>query len=159
MSCSSELVAIDLSETEREFIAQVLQQWGSSRRTRSFVPDPGDVDVGGVWRTPYRLQRAVENDEPLADLDWARVMFLTQITWAGSLVGSGLDFAIVTRFSDIEAVALLRGLQRKISGYNRAKLLFPNGGRTPTAEEIENQKRSAEQLRQEQHGRRYPPGL
>jgi hypothetical protein len=107
----------------------------------------------------YRLQRAVENHEPLTDLDWARVMFLTEITWASSLVGSGLDFAIVTRFSDIEAVALLRGLQRKISGHNRAKLLFPNGGRTRSAEEIETQKRWAEQLRQEQQGRQYPPGL
>jgi hypothetical protein len=101
----------------------------------------------------------VENDERLTDLDWARVLFLTEITWASSLVGSGLDFAIVTRFSDIEAVALFRGLQRKISGHSRAKLLFPNGGRTHTAEEIEAQKRWAEQLRQEQQGRQYPPGL
>jgi hypothetical protein len=65
----------------------------------------------------------------------------------------------VTRFSDIEAVALLRGLQRKISDHNRAKLLFPNGGRTHTAEEIAEQKRWAEKLRLEQQGRQYPPGL
>ena len=36
MSCSSELVAIDLSETEHEFIAQVLQQWGSSASDAQF---------------------------------------------------------------------------------------------------------------------------
>jgi hypothetical protein len=160
MSSSSDLVGVDLSETEREFIAQVLQQWGWSASDSQF---PFQILGMSTWEEfgelTYRLQRAVENHEPLTDLDWARVMFLTEITWASSLVGSGLDFAIVTRFSDIEAVALLRGLQRKISGHNRAKLLFPNGGRTRSAEEIETQKRWAEQLRQEQQGRQYPPGL
>jgi hypothetical protein len=95
----------------------------------------------------------------LSDLDWARVLFLTEITWASNLVGSGLDFAIVTRFSDTEAVGLLRALQRKISSYKRAKLLFPNGGRTRTAEEIEEIERWGEQVRREQAGRQYPPGL
>ncbi|MDC8984876.1 hypothetical protein [Mycobacterium marinum] len=60
------------------------------------------------------------------------MLFLTEITWASGLVGAGLDFAIVTGFSDSEAIGLLRGLQRrrKIGGHERAKLLFPNGGRT-----------------------------
>lgn len=160
MSSSSELVAVDLSEAEREFIAQVLQQWGLSA---SDAPFPFQILEMSTWEQfgelTYRLQCAVENSEPLTDLDWARVMFLTEITWASSLVGSGLDFAIVTRFADTEAVALLRGLQRKISGYNRAKLLFPNGGRTRTAEEIDEQLRWAEQVRREQQGRQYPPGL
>ncbi|WP_373202522.1 hypothetical protein [Mycobacterium marinum] len=71
-----------------------------------------------------RLQRAVRGDEPLTNLDWARVLFLTEITWASGLVGAGLDFAIVTGFSDSEAIGLLRGLQRrrKIGGHERAKL-------------------------------------
>jgi hypothetical protein len=60
-----------------------------------------------------RLEHAVTDGEPLTDLDWARVLFLTEITWASNIIGSGLDFAIVTRFSDTEAVGLLRGLQRK----------------------------------------------
>jgi hypothetical protein len=69
-----------------------------------------------------RLEHAVTDCEPLTDLDWARVLFLTEMTWASSLIGAGLDFDVVTRFSDTEAVSLLRGLQRKIGGFKRAKL-------------------------------------
>jgi len=160
MSSSLELVTIDLSETEREFIARVLEQWGWSA---SGMPFPFQVLGLVTWEEfgelVVRLIDGISRGKPLTDLDWARVMFLTEITWASSLVGSGLDFAIVTRFSDAEAVALLRGLQRKISGYNRAKLLSPNGGRTPSAEEIEEQQQWAEQVRREQQGRQYPPGL
>lgn len=160
MSSPAELVAVELSATEREFIAQVLQQWGLSA---SDAPFPFQILEMSTWEQfgelTRRLQRAVINNESLTDLDWARVMFLTEITWASNLVGSGLDFAIVTRFTDTEAVALLRELQRKISSYNRAKLLFPNGGRTRTVEEIDEQIRWAEQVRREQHRRQYPPGL
>lgn len=162
MTDSSALVAVDLTERERRFIQQALQQWGWSA---SDAPFPFQVLGLSTWeefgKLTVRLQRAVENGEPLTNLDWARVLFLTEITWASDLVGAGLDFATVTGFSDTEAVALLRGLQRRyeIGGYQRGKLLFPNGGRTHTAEEVAEQRRRLEQLRREQRGREYPPGL
>lgn len=160
MSSPSELIAVDLTEREREFIQQALQQWGWSASGKPF---PFQVLGLSTWEEfgelTFRLQIAVAEGEPLTDLDWARVLFLTEITWASSLVGSGLDFAIVTRFSDAEAVVLLRGLQRKIGRYDRAKLLFPDGGRTRTAEEIEEIERWGAKVRDEQQGRQYPPGL
>jgi hypothetical protein len=112
-----------------------------------------------------RLERAVTDGEPLTNLDWARVLFLTEITWASDLIGAGLDFATVTGFSDSEAVGLLRGLQRrrKIGGYYRAKLLFPNGGRTRAAEEIEETNVGGKKVFASSRGgnirRQYPPGL
>jgi hypothetical protein len=103
----------------------------------------------------------VTDRESLTDLDWARALFLTEITWASGLVGAGLDFATVTGFSDTEAVRLLRGLQhrRKIGGRTRAKLLFPDGGRTRTTSEIEDENRYWEKVRADQQERPYPPGL
>ena len=162
MTSSSDLVAVDLTDRERKFIEQALQQWGWSA---SSAPFPFQVLGLSTWEQfgelTVRLQRAVENGDPLSNLDWARVLFLTEITWASGLVGAGLDFATVTGFSDTEAVTLLRGLQRrlKIGGYDRAKLLFPDGGRTRTAEEIEELERWGEKVRREQQGRQYPPGL
>jgi hypothetical protein len=99
-----------------------------------------------------RLERAVAQGEPLTDLDWARVLFLTEVTWASDLIGAGLDFSTVTRFSDNEALNLLRGLQRrrKIDGYYRAKLLFPEGGRNRAPEEIQKVERRGERERREQ---------
>jgi hypothetical protein len=162
MTGSSELVAVDLTDREREFIQQALEQWALSAAD---APFPFQVLGLSTWEEfrelTLRLERAVTNGERLEDLDWARVLFLTEITWASDLVGAGLDFATVTGFSDTEAVSLLRGLQRrrKIGGHARAKLLFPNGGRTRTAEEIEEENRYWENARREQEGRQYPPGL
>ncbi|MEK0746255.1 hypothetical protein OSI95_23960 [Mycobacterium ulcerans] len=94
----------------------------------------------------------------MTDLDWARVLLLSEVTFASSLIGAGQDFEIGTRFSDAGAMGLLRGLQRKIGGYERAKLLFPNGGRIRTAEGIENIERWGEGIRREQRRRQSPPG-
>ncbi|KLO38769.1 hypothetical protein ABW17_20690 [Mycobacterium nebraskense] len=162
MTSSSDLVAVDLTEREREFIQQALEQWALSAAD---APFPYQVLGLSTWEEfgalTLRLERAVTAGELLTNLDWARVLFLTEITWASGLVGAGQDFATVTGFSDTEAVTLLRGLQRrrKIGGRTRAKLLFPEGGRTRTTEEIEEENRYWENVHREQQGRQYPPGL
>jgi hypothetical protein len=160
MTDSSDLVAIELTADERDFIQQTLEQWALSAASTPFPYQALGMSTWDEFLTlTGRLEHAVVAGKPLTDLDWTRVLFLTEVTWASNLVGSGLDFAIVTRFSDSEAIGLLRGLQRKISTHPRAKLLFPEGGRTLNAEEVDEQKRRLEELRREQAGRQYPPGL
>lgn len=155
-----ELVAADLTEDESHFVQKALEQWGDSASGKPFpFQTLGLASWEEFGRLVGRLIDAVSRREPLTDLDWARVLFLTELSWASSLVGSGMDFAIVTRFTDTEAVALLRSLQRKIGSWRRAELLFPNGGRTRTAEEAEELERWGEKVRREQQGRHYPPGL
>ncbi|MBV9350274.1 MAG: hypothetical protein JOZ23_01880 [Mycobacterium sp.] len=160
MTNSSELVAVELTDRERDFIWQALEQWALAA---SVMPFPFQVLGLSTWdefgELTFRLGRAVTACEPLTDLDWARVLYLTECSWASEVVGAGRGFASVTGYSDTEAVSLLRGLQRKIGGIKRAKLLFPNGGRPLTAEEIEGRRRWVEQLHREQQGRQYPPGL
>lgn len=157
MTDSLELVPVDLTEDERGFIEQALAQWGWSA---SDAPFPFQLLGLSTWEEfgglIVRLQRAVAEGEPLTDLDWARVLFLTEITWASSLIGAGLDFAIVTRFSDIDGLSVLRGLQRKLGGYTLGRLLFPHAGRTPAGAGIDAQQRLAERLRlrREQQARR-----
>ena len=63
-----------------------------------------------------------------------RVLYLTECSWASDVVGAGLDFSIVTEFSDIDGLSLLRRLQRKIGRVARPELLFPDGGQNPTAQ-------------------------
>jgi hypothetical protein len=53
------------------------------------------------------------------------LLFLTEISWASDLVGSGVDFSIVSGLTDDEAIKLLRSVQRKNSSRRRADLLFP----------------------------------
>ncbi|MEZ0353353.1 hypothetical protein [Mycobacterium sp. pR1184] len=94
--------------------------------------------------------------QSLTSLDGARVLYLTESSWASGLVGAALDFSIVTGFSDAEGLALLRGLQRKIGGIDNADILFPGRGRFRPVEE---RKRESERIIREQQGRQYPPGL
>lgn len=152
MTNSSELVAVDLTGDERDFIGQTLDEWRSSAAGKPF---PFQVLGLSTWEQfgelIVRLERAVTDGAPLTDLDWAQVLLLTEVTFASSLIGAGLDFEIGTRFSDIEAIGLLRSLQRKIGGYKRAKLLFPNGGRVRTAEEVAEIERWGEEIRREQY--------
>ncbi len=160
MASPSGLVAVDLTADERKFIRQTLEQWSLSA---AGMPFPFQVLGLSTWEEfgelTVRLERAIVEGKPLSDLDWARVLFLTEVTWASDLVGSGLDFEVMTNFSDVDALSLLRRLQRKIGGYKRAKLLFPQGGRIRTAEELEELERWGERVRREQQGRTYPLGL
>ncbi|WP_162625557.1 hypothetical protein [Mycolicibacterium llatzerense] len=129
------LVAVELTADEREFIEQTLEEWAASASGKPF---PYQVLGLASWEAfgelVFRLIDAVKAGQALTDLDWARVLFLTEVTWASSLVGCGLDFVTMTRFSDVQALGLLRALQRKIGDYDRAKLLFPSGGRTQAPE-------------------------
>jgi hypothetical protein len=157
MTSSSELVAVDLTERERKFSWEALHQWVWSAAWKPFP-----IEVVGLsnWdefdQLTRRLAHAVTEGQSLTTLDWARVLYLTECSWASSLVGAALDFSIVTGFSDTEALGLLRGLQRKIGGIDQAETLFPGRGRPRPIEEWE---RESEQLIREQQGRQYPPGL
>lgn len=142
MTSSMEFVVADLTERERDFISQALEQWALAA---SVMPFPFQILGLSTWdefgELTFRLQHAVTDNEPLTDLDWARVLYLTECSWASEVVGAGRGFATVTGYSDTEAVSLLRSLQRKIGGIKRARLLFPHGGRPRSAEKTEERER------------------
>jgi hypothetical protein len=52
----------------------------------------GQSDQHEWYRLINRLESAIENKEPLSDLGWARAVFLTDISFGSTLVGSGLRF-------------------------------------------------------------------
>jgi hypothetical protein len=140
------LIAIDLTERERKFIVGGLREWqGSAGWTPLPIEAMGLSDWDEFDALTDRLRVAVGRGDPLTDLDWARVLFLGEITWASCLVGAALDFEIVTGFSDAEAIAVLRSLQRKIGDSRRADLLFPGRGRPRP---IEKWKRETEKILQ-----------
>ena len=157
MASSSELVPVDLSDRERKFIWHALHEWQNSAAWKPFP-----IEVLGLsnWddfdQLTGRLAHAVTEGQSLSTLDWARVLYLTECSWASSLVGAALDFSLVTGLSDAEGLSLLRGLQRKIGGIDQADTLFPAHGRHRPVEEW---KRESEEIIREQQGRHYPPGL
>jgi hypothetical protein len=71
---------------------------------------------------------AIDNNEPLSDLDWARALFLTEISFASDLVGAGLHFGPA---ADEYWFRVLRSIQRKISTYPRFLLLLQSASHSP----------------------------
>ncbi|ORA35531.1 hypothetical protein BST20_17660 [Mycobacterium branderi] len=128
-------MSVELTDDERKFIWQAMYQWQFSASGKPFPYQVLGLSTRKEFaELTYRLAHAVTAGEPLSDLDWTRVLYLTECSWASDVVGSGLDFAIVTEFSDIDGLSLLRRLQRKIGRIARPELLFPHGGQTRTAE-------------------------
>jgi len=130
MTSSSELVDVDLTADQRKFVAKALYQWAPQwALSASGKPFPfqtlGLSTREELTQLALRLAHAVEHDQPLADLDWARALYLTECCWASSLIGLGADFAAATGLSDADALSMLRRIQRKIGGAERANLLFP----------------------------------
>jgi hypothetical protein len=125
-----DVVSIRLTQEEQHFIGTALIQW---RWLATGFPLPiKALGFAEDW-TQFdelvdRLRAAIAAKEPLSELDWARALFLTEVSWASDLVGAGVEF----RYNDIpdeEAIKLLRSIQRKISSRYHADLLFPNAGR------------------------------
>jgi hypothetical protein len=108
MTDSSELVAVELTERERKFIQHALYQWQFSATSQPFPFQA--LGLSSTWdefdELTGRLSYAIIGSEALTDLDWARVLYLVESSWASDLVGAGLGFATVTGFSDTEAVAV-----------------------------------------------------
>ncbi|MCV7077982.1 hypothetical protein [Mycobacterium szulgai] len=119
----SDLVAIDLTEDERLLMLHGLNEyWGSAARADTLMaPLVGLSTTGEFDALIGRLKDAIGGRVPLSNLDWARALFLTEISWASDVVGSGLDFA--TNIRDERAAPLLRSIQRKVSTYERFVLL------------------------------------
>ncbi|MBW0018700.1 MAG: hypothetical protein JO236_14310 [Mycobacterium sp.] len=127
-----ELVAIELTDEERKLIVLALNEYaGTAQHTyRLLCPVLGWSTKHDWFQLINRLTSSIENKEPLSDLDWARAMFLTDISFGSTLVGSGLRFG---RGADAYWFQVLRSLQEKVSNYQRFLLLLQNAS-YPAAE-------------------------
>jgi hypothetical protein len=127
-----ELVAIDLTDEERELMVLALNEYaGTAQHThRLLCPVLGQADKHEWYQLTTRLKETIRNKERLSDLDWGRAMFLTDICFGSTLVGSGLRFG---RGADEYWFEILRSLQAKVSTYPRFLLLLQNAS-YPAAE-------------------------
>jgi hypothetical protein len=127
-----EPVAIELTDEERRFMVIALNEYGGPAKDayQLLCPVLGQSNRDEWVRLINRLMEAIEDNGPLSDLDWARALFLTEISFGSDLVGCGLDFE---RGADEYRLSLLRSLQYKVSSHARFLLLLQNAG-YPAAE-------------------------
>jgi hypothetical protein len=121
------VVGIELTDEERELMVLALNEYGGTAQHtyQLLCPVLGLSNLDEWARLVNRLEEAVRNNQPLSDLDWARAMFLTDISFGSTLVGSGLRFG---RSADEYWFGILRSVQEKISTYPRFLLLLQNAG-------------------------------
>lgn len=116
-------VTIDLTDDERRFMFYGLGEWlGPARGAPLLLSMFGMSTTDEFYDMVTRLTEAMRTAQPLSDLDWARALVLTEISWASQLLGAGVDFA--TNVRDEIAVRLLRSIQYKISDSKRLELLM-----------------------------------
>jgi hypothetical protein len=120
-----ERVAIDLTDEERELMVLAINEYGGPAKHayKLLCPVLGQSNKDEWTQLRNRLMEAIENKEPLSDLDWARALFLTEISFGSNLVGSGLDFGPA---ADEYWLGVLRSLQYKVSSHARFLLLLQN---------------------------------
>ena len=120
-----ERVAIDLTDEERKLMVLALNEYaGTAQHTYQLLcPALGQSNKHEWFVLINRLIASIKAREPLSDLDWARAMFLTDISFGSTLAGSGLRFG---RGADEYWFSVLRSLQEKVSSRERFDLLVQN---------------------------------
>jgi hypothetical protein len=129
MTGSSDLVTVDLTDEQRTFVVKALHQWRPQwSLSTTGKPFPFQAlslsSAEELSELALRLAEAVEREQPLTDLDWARTLFLVECCWGSSLIGLGRYFSAATGLSDADALSALRRIQDKIGDVEHANLLF-----------------------------------
>jgi hypothetical protein len=122
---TGDLVRVDLTDGERDLLVSGLMEYGGlAKGAPALAPLVGVASVAEFYQLADRLKAAIRNGEPLSDLDWARALVLTEISWASDLLGAGTEFW--TNMRDEKVAPLMRSLQGKLVTSHRIELLIQN---------------------------------
>ena len=123
MTADDNLITVDLDDEERELMFLVLNEYGLSAQIAVELLPPliGKTSYDEWWGYIDPLMQAVGRKEPLADLDWARALLLTEFGFGSDMVANARRFGPAR---DEYWVLVLRSLQDKVSTDERSRLLL-----------------------------------
>lgn len=108
-------VAVDLDRVEREMLATGLIEWGGSAHcTDALAIAMGFDSCDDIWDQGERLIPLLRRGSALTPSEWTRTLLAAEIVWASVVVGAGWDASILFGSSDVEAIGILRSVQRKL---------------------------------------------
>ncbi|WP_067549273.1 hypothetical protein [Nocardia crassostreae] len=112
---SDGLVAIELSNDEREVLRHGLGEWGGPAHCSDVLAVAmGFESVMDLHEQGRRLRSALIANEPLSARDWRRTLVATEFVFASDIFGADVDWSITTGYSDEQTITILRALQRKL---------------------------------------------
>ena len=111
-----ELIALSLSDEEREVLARGLSEWGGPARcTHELAIAMGFGSVEDLLAESERMCGHLEQGEPLTRSDWWRALLATEIAFVSDVVGSGVEWPTTTGLDDDQTIRILRAVQVTIS--------------------------------------------
>ncbi|MFC9997752.1 hypothetical protein [Nocardia sp. NPDC127526] len=120
---SDGLVAIELSNDEREVLRHGLGEWGGPAHCSDALAVAMDFQsVTDLHEQRRRLRSALIANQPLSARDWRRILVATEFVFTSDVFGSGVDWPITTGYSDERTIAILRALQRTLGAALRQAL-------------------------------------
>ena len=128
---------LDLGEAERKLMVLVLNEYSGSAQVAVELDPPliGKQSYNEWGNDIFRSRRSgSERCEPLADLDWARALLLTDFGFGSDMVANARRFGPAR---DEYWVLVLRSLQEKLSNQRREELVIDNA-RFPTQHSAQN---------------------
>jgi hypothetical protein len=107
---------LSLSADETRLLLAALLQWcGPANCSEEFAVAMGFRNATLLSTTCWKIRYAIERDEPLQPMDWARAILATEVGFASDLMGCGVDWGTLTGLRDHSAVETLRSVQRKLA--------------------------------------------
>jgi hypothetical protein len=124
ITVSDEPVALEFDAKQRRLVGMILNQFAESPRRAYPVLAPllGQASYRDWAEYCKRLKEAVNQQDALTDLGWARALFLTDIGFTSDVVG----FASKFRGDEKEGIVILRSIQDVTSTRDRYLLLSEN---------------------------------
>lgn len=111
----NDALVVELQEDERAMLRWGLLDWGGpARPTDELVRVMGFDSIVDLHENARRIAESVWTGAALTRRDWTRALVATEFVWASDVFGSGLDSVYSFGYTDEEAVATLRSLQRKL---------------------------------------------
>jgi hypothetical protein len=108
-------LVVELTEDERAMLRWGLLDWGGpASPTDALVRVMGFESIVDLYESARRIADSVWTGAGLSRRDWTRALVATEFVWASDVFGSGLDSIHTFGYSDAEAVAILRSLQRRM---------------------------------------------
>jgi hypothetical protein len=106
---------LSLSADETRLLLAALLQWcGPANCSEEFAVAMGFRNATLLSTTCWKIRDAIQRDEPLQPMDWARAILATEVGFASDLMGCGVEWSTLTGLRDHAAVETLRSVQRKL---------------------------------------------
>jgi hypothetical protein len=106
---------VALDDRERRLLRAALLEWGGPAcPTDDLAAALGFSGAKNMAAEAWRFWQRIDAGDVLAPDEWRSVLLAAEIVFVSDVVGSGLDWATTSGIPDSEALAILRGLQRKL---------------------------------------------